>query len=153
MATVATRMPQAIHTVHPDRMEPDNDAERTFTKSLAAAKPLTLQSLLEQPVEFVDPRIKQDDDTVPYTPINLAVRSFLGILLASMRSPSADNVAPLAFIICLMLVCTASSSSRQLGQGARFGSQYEWVPRRLDVKAAGGWSERHPGVGTLRSLL
>ncbi|BGP53425.1 hypothetical protein JCM8202v2_000984 [Rhodotorula sphaerocarpa] len=89
-------MPQAIHTVHPDRMEPDNDAERTSTKSLAAAKPLTLQSLLEQPVEFVDPRIKQDDDTVPYTPINLAPQAARANSGKAPDSAANTNGSPVA---------------------------------------------------------
>lgn len=76
MAAVATRMAQPIRTVHPEKMALEQDAaSRAFTNSLQAAKPLTLKSLLEEPVEFVDSRRKTDDDAIPYTPINVKVRA------------------------------------------------------------------------------
>ncbi|GAA5865785.1 hypothetical protein JCM3774_003092 [Rhodotorula dairenensis] len=65
-------MAQPIRTIHPEKMGLEADAaSRTFASSLSAAKPLTLKSLLEEPVEFVDSRRKHDDDTIPYTPINV----------------------------------------------------------------------------------
>lgn len=68
-------MAQPIRTIRPEKMgrEPDV-ASRTFASSLQTAKPLTLKSLLEEPVEFVDSRRKTDEDAIPYTPINVKVR-------------------------------------------------------------------------------
>lgn len=73
MAAMTAHRPQQAHTVHPERIDFDKDLERTFTNSLAAAKPLTLAALLEQPIRFVEPRHALDDDKVPYTPINVKV--------------------------------------------------------------------------------
>ncbi|TKA57108.1 hypothetical protein B0A53_01064 [Rhodotorula sp. CCFEE 5036] len=88
MAAVATRMAQPIRTVHPEKMALEQDAaSRAFTNSLQAAKPLTLKSLLEEPVEFVDSRRKTDDAAIPYTPINVKPP-------ATKSSPAVNGTGP-----------------------------------------------------------
>lgn len=72
-ATAAQRPPQAAHTLRTDTMDEDDFSARILGASTGAAKPLSLKSLLEQPVRFTPAQGKQEEDEIKYTPINVKV--------------------------------------------------------------------------------
>ncbi|GAA5979453.1 hypothetical protein JCM10908_002930 [Rhodotorula pacifica] len=73
----------------------EQDASRTFANSLQAAKPLTLKSLLDEPVEFVDSRSRAGDDAIPYTPINVKPQAAKASPIVNGTGPSV-NGSPVA---------------------------------------------------------
>lgn len=54
-------------------MDEDDFSARILGATAGAAKPLSLKSLLEQPVKFAPAQGKQQDDEIPYEPINVKV--------------------------------------------------------------------------------
>lgn len=99
---------QPVRTLHTDHLRdspkhhakpkrPSDPDSRAALPSLSAARPITLASLLEHPVEFVHATSKTRDDVVPYEPINLPKVSEL----PSSSSPSSrPPVVALALTGC-----------------------------------------------------
>ncbi|BGO97356.1 Ubiquitin carboxyl-terminal hydrolase [Rhodotorula toruloides ATCC 204091] len=74
-------------------MDEDDFSARILGATAGAAKPLSLKSLLEQPVKFAPAQGKQQDDEIPYEPINVKPAAGSSSLPAA-GSSSLPNGAP-----------------------------------------------------------
>ncbi|GAA5853999.1 hypothetical protein JCM9279_003757 [Rhodotorula babjevae] len=108
--------------------------------SLSVARPITLASLLEHPVEFVHASTKTRDDIVPYEPINLPKPAPPS---AGKLTNGSTNGSPVASTSRAPLAAPTSTDSPT---AARASAAFPAVDTSV------GWARKHPVGAGLQNL-
>ncbi|KPV77255.1 uncharacterized protein RHOBADRAFT_52189 [Rhodotorula graminis WP1] len=150
MAVAAHQPVRTLHTDHlrdspklPQKSKRSSDHHNSLA-ALTAARPITLASLLEHPVEFVHASTNTRDDVVPYVPINAPKPAPASVAKLSNGSTHGSPVA-------------STSKAPHAPPGASANSTDSPTPARASavfpvIDTSVGWARKHPVGAGLQNM-